>query len=195
MKHFFVHDADGQVMYAGECADSDLELQGQADGLTSREGEAKPGKQYWNGVTLQNFPDLPSEHHVWDWATHTYVDPRTLDQIKGQQWEKVKASRDSVEFGGFVWDGSTFDSDQESQSRIQGAAQLATLATLNNQPFSIDWTLADNSVRTLDASDMIAAGTAMGVHIATTHSIGRTLRIEIDAAVTKEEVEAITWPV
>jgi len=128
-------------------------------------------------------------------GTFEWIDERTLDQAKTDQWSKVKAARDAAEFGGFAWDGSTFDSDVVSQSRIQGASQLATLAALASEPFSVDWTLADNTVRTLSGADMLAAGQAMGVHIMTVHETGRTLRAAIEAATTIAEVESIDWPV
>lgn len=108
-------------------------------------------------------------------------------------WARLKVNREQAEHGGFVWDGSTFDSDPVSQSRIQGASQLATLALINSQPFSIDWTLADNTVRTLDAQAMIAVGTAMGQHINAQHAKGRMLRAQLDAAQTAEEITAVVW--
>ena len=116
-----------------------------------------------------------------------------LSKAKSKKWIQIKQHRDAAENGGFTWGGSPFDSTPISQLRIQGAAQLATLAKINNQPFSIDWTLADNSVRTLNAQEMIAVGTAMGQHINACHTRARQLRSLIEAAQTKEEVEAIYW--
>ena len=119
----------------------------------------------------------------------------TLDSLKLRKWAAIKDRREQVEFGGFTWDGSVFDSDAESQSRIQGASQLATLAMLSSSNFSVDWTLADNTVRTLSIANMLAVGQAMGVHIMTTHGVGRGLRAAIEAATTTAAVEAVTWPV
>jgi hypothetical protein len=99
-----------------------------------------------------------------------------------------------VEFGPFVCGGQTFDGDSESQRRIQGAAQLATLAQATGQPFSIDWTLADNTQATLTATEMIGVGVALGQHVNGAHGIARALRAQIDAATTPEELEAIQWP-
>lgn len=104
------------------------------------------------------------------------------------KWIEIKLARDAAEFGGFTWDGSRFDSDQISQSRIQGAVQLAAMGP----GFEIDWTLADNSARTLDAAAMFAVGAALGQHVNAQHAKGRDLRTRIDAA-TPEEIEAITW--
>ena len=46
----------------------------------------------------------------------------------------------------FLGAGSAFDSDRESQARIMGAVQMATLAAAAQQLFTIAWTLADNTV-------------------------------------------------
>jgi len=130
----------------------------------------------------------------WSNATMAWVDPRQFSDIKAAQWETIKAVRESAEFGGFTWDESTFDSDPMSQSRIQGGAILAMQALAAEAPFELDWTLSDNTVRTLDAADMIGVGQAMAMHVATQHAIARTLRAAIQSATTQAEVEAITWP-
>lgn len=120
-------------------------------------------------------------------------DTRALEQIKADRWGEIKAARDAHEFGGFEWDGSTFDSDRESQARIMGAVQMAVLAMSAAQPFEIAWTLADNAVRTLAGADMIAVGLELGAHVAAAHAIGRTLRAAIEEAETAAEVEAVQW--
>jgi hypothetical protein len=138
-------------------------------------------------------PAQPDDKHVFDWTSHTWVDPRTLDDLKSDQWELMKAARETAEFGGFTWDGSDFDSDSESQRKIQGAVQMALIAAAASQPFSIDWTLADNTVRTLSGADMINVGLAMGTFVSGIYEQGRALREQIDAATTPEQVQAIAW--
>jgi len=128
-------------------------------------------------------------YQVWDWNSLSWIDPRTLDDLKAQQWETIKAARTQAEYGGFTWDGSTFDSDAISQARLTGAVQLAQL----NPALALDWTLASNTVRTLSAADLTAVGVALGVHVSTQFTKGQTLRAQIDAATTKEAVEAIVW--
>lgn len=143
-------------------------------------------------IVPQGLP--PSPWHAWDWATLAWADPRTLDDLKAAQWALIKRARDQAEQAGFAWGGSTFDCDPTSQSRIQGGALMATTALLNSAPFGIDWTLADNTTRTLDAAQMIAVGLAMGQHIDATHQIGRALRAQIDAATTAAAINAVQWP-
>lgn len=129
----------------------------------------------------------------WDNSTMAWVDDRTLDQLKASRWGVMLAARSADEFGPFVWDGSTFDGDERSQARIQSAVLLALLAAQTDTSFSIDWTLADNSVRTLTGANMIAVGQAMSVHVAAAHAAGRTKRTEIMAAANAADVDAVTW--
>lgn len=103
-----------------------------------------------------------------------------------------KSLRDLDEFSGFFWDGYFFDSDSLSQQRIQGAVQLALLASAAGQPFSITWTLANNASVTLDSSQMIAVGLALGAHIQATHERARLTRQAILAATSKPALDAIS---
>jgi hypothetical protein len=126
---------------------------------------------------------------VWDAIQIQWVDPRNLDSLKDAKWEEIKAARAAAEYGGFTWDGSTFDSDLASQQKIMGAAQLASL----NAAYEVDWTLADNTVRHLNATQMLAVGTTLGDHINTQYVHARTLRQQIADAQTSQELESIVW--
>jgi len=154
-----------------------------------------PGMDYYwaDGIWVAR-PERTYSSDQWDAVSKQWVDVRELAVRKADKWADLKQRRGEEEFGGFTWDGSTFDSDPQSQSRIQGAAQLATLAMIASQAFSVDWTLADNTVRTLTGADMLAVGQQMGVHIMTTHATGRALREAIEAATTPEQLESIVWP-
>ena len=144
---------------------------------------------YWDGEVFILKPPPPSAHHTFDYTTKQWIDPRTLSDLQAAKWAQIKRDRDEAEFGGFTWDGSPFDSDAISQSRIQGAVQLAAMAP----GFTIDWTLANNSVRNLSAADLAAVGVALGLHVGTQHAKARVLRAQIEAATTADEVDAVTW--
>lgn len=148
-----------------------------------------PSLCYVEGGALREMPPRPSEGHTFDYANKQWVDPRTLSDLQAAKWAQIKRDRDEAEFGGFTWDGSPFDSDAISQSRIQGAVQLAAMAP----GVTIDWTLANNSVRNLSAADLANVGAALGMHVAAQHAKARTLRSQIEVAATKEEVEAVVW--
>ena len=146
--------------------------------------EARPGASYVEAGCVVEIPSRPSVHHVFDWAAKAWVDPRSLQDFKDARWAEVRRERDSAEFGGFTWDGSRFDSDALSQQRITGAVTLAMM----NSAYLVDWTLADNTVRSLNAADMIAVGVALGQHVNACHERGRVLRGEIEVALTAEEL-------
>lgn len=190
MKFTAYNKNTGQVQFSGDGYDPQI--------LETDEVGVLLGFEYGDGwldedLEHHEVPVRPSAHHTFDWSAKEWQDARTLEQIKEHHWVEIKKERDRREFSTFTWDGSVFDCDQHSQQRIQGAAQLATLAQLTNDPFEIDWTLNDNTVRTLSASEMIAVGTAMGVHVSTLHATGRVLRQAIEAATTKADVLAVSW--
>ena len=133
--------------------------------------------------------DRPSKAHIFDYTAKQWVDPRSLEDHKTAQWALIKAARNEAEFGGFTWDGSIFDSDQVSQARIQGAVLLAT----DNPNFVVDWTLADNTVRSLTADVLIAISQALGEHVALQHSRARNARALLDQATSLSEVQSISF--
>ena len=168
--------ATGRVVSSGTTQLPQSLVSDTLDVLVGAEG--RPGASYVEAGCVVELPGKPSVHHVFDWTAKAWVDPRSLQDLKGARWAEVRRERDRAEFDGFTWDGSRFDSDALSQQRITGAVTLAMM----NSAFSIDWTLADNTVRTLNAADMIAVGVALGQHVNACHERARVLRGEIDGA-------------
>jgi hypothetical protein len=142
----------------------------------------------FNGA-LVAMPPQPSHHHVFNYTTKQWEDPRTLSDLKSAQWGLIKQARSQAEYAGFTWDGSTFDSDTLSQNRITGAVTLAQLSP----GFTINWTLADNTTRTLNQADMIAVGVALGQHVQAQFTKAQGLRVQIEAATSWEQVAAVMW--
>lgn len=116
-----------------------------------------------------------------------------IETSRRLKWMQIKRARDAFEFGSFIWNDHTFDSNPISQQRIQGAAQLAMVSQSMSQPFEFNWTLADNSVVVLNGEEMIQVGMVMGAHIGSAHEKSRLLKAQIDAASTAEQVELIHW--
>lgn len=189
MPRFVVYElASGEIVSHGTCSAASLSAQAPDAAHAVLVGEGNGANHYVRGGELVAYtPEQAAAKTVpapgaWDNDTMARIYAMPLDVAKRIKWAEVKAARDAAEFGGFVWDGSTFDSDPASQSRIQGAAQLATLAQMAGDAFAIDWTLADNTVRTLSGADMLAAGMAMGQHVQAAHETARHLREAIDGA-------------
>jgi hypothetical protein len=183
---FTVFDkATGRVLFGGS-----------ASVVSSYETETQGvlvDSEYTNGYLVDGvhhtLPSQPSPHHTFNWHTKQWEDPRTLDDLKAAQWTAIKQARSAAEYSGFTWDGSTFDSDAISQQRITGAVTLAQM----DPAFSIGWTLADNTVRTLSQADMLQVGAALGAHVAAQFAKGVLLRAALEAVTTKEAVESVAW--
>lgn len=134
------------------------------------------------------FPDpKPSDDHTFDYGTKQWS--VLLSDQKQTKWNEIKSSRDEDEFGTFVWNNHTFDCDEVSQRRIQGAVQLAALDTST----VMDWTLADNTVQTFNATELQQIGQALGAHVNACHVKARGLRDQINAAESEAELSVISW--
>jgi len=161
-----------------------------AAGVLVMPSEADWVGNYVDDGLVVEMPQRPNEHHVFDYGSKSWVDPRALADLQAAKWAEIKVDRDAAEFGGFEWQGWVFDSDQISQGRIAGAVQLARM----DAAYQVDWTLADNSVVQLDAEQMQGVGAALGAHVSAQHSRARVLREEIYAPdMTAEALVAITF--
>jgi hypothetical protein len=135
------------------------------------------------------------EHILYHLARAAWEDIRPLNALKLAKWAEIKAERERREYGTFTAStGQTIDIDQASQTRLQSVYNLAVDAKASNTDFSIDWTLSDNSVVTLNANQVIALGKQVYQHIGTLHTTARQLRNQILAATTAEQARAIQWP-
>lgn len=189
MKYTIYDSATGRIKNTGDVPKEYFNLQTKT-GESIVEGQWDEKTHYWDGTAMVAFPPRPFGHD-WNWTTKTWQP--NLEAAKAAKWEQMKAARNKEECGGFVWDLSTFDSNPISQSRIQGSSQMADIKKRNAEPFAVDWTLADNSVRTLNADQMIAVGMAMGQHITGVHEKARQRRATITNATSVAEVEAVIW--
>lgn len=181
-------DARGNKVYP------DLVALNTPAGCTWMEGAPAFEVGWWDGTVWRERPAAPQPWSQWDAATKTWIDARTLGEAKAQQWVVVSAGRDATIFGTLTWNGSVFQIDNDSQQRIQGAVMLAQLAQgagLNG--WTIDWTLADNTVRTLSIADMVAVGLALGSFVQANWNKATTLRAQIEAAQTVDQAAAIVW--
>lgn len=123
---------------------------------------------------------------------------KPLADAKAAMRAKVSAmTREKQEAGAPTPEG-VCDSDMNSRNKLNGAVLMAMLAEKAGQPFSITWTLADNSNVTLDGAGMIAMASAVGSYVAACHAQGQALKAAIDAAPDHEALDAIDmeagWP-
>lgn len=141
--------------------------------------------------------DYWSHCYRWDAGGGAYV--ADIAAARAILWEKAKTKRFACEQGGCATPLGRMDSDPESQQKLNGAVTMALVAAQAGTAFSIDWTMADNSTVTHDGPAIVAAGVAMGDHVAACHEVALTLRAAIDAAATFADLDAIdidaaAWP-
>ncbi len=117
-----------------------------------------------------------------------------LGTARAVKWAEIKAIRDQLECGGFeLANVGRFDSDAESRARIVGASMAAKIARDAGQPYSINWTLANNTTVELDADAVINVGFALLAHVDGIHQRSRALYAEIQAAEDAQAVASISW--
>jgi hypothetical protein len=138
-------------------------------------------------------PPSPVYTPVLDEGVVVWRDLRSMDSLRHDKWEAIKADRKHRIDAGFAWGECVFDSSEASRANISGAATGAVAAMSAGLPFSVIWTLKDNTTVRLDARQMIEVGLALMAHVDAQHEVARNLRLQIDAAQTPEEIDAITW--
>ena len=142
----------------------------------------------WSGALL-DASDIALEF-PGSGGAYNYTPPVDLAAEKIKAKDGITLARNAEEFAGFMAYGKEFDSDSDSQRRILIAANTAQVV---GEAFSIDWTCADNSVITLDYAQMLGLPAIMAQYGDTLHQKARTLKAQIDAATTLEEINAVVW--
>lgn len=117
----------------------------------------------------------------------------SIQKAKKALWNQIKTKRTEIEFGEFTYNGMIFDGDVDAQRRLGSYISVSKTALLNNQPFSASFTLANNTEVVLTAEDFVAIEIAKVTQMAQAFAHAATLRAQINAAASAEEIEAITW--
>lgn len=163
----------GRIVLAGTCREADLSLQGEigfavavhdsATPLTHKVVDGTPVE--YTGAGKLRLAAPPGAGYRWDPAAEDWVDERAIEEVRARVLARLRTKRDALLEGGFVWDGSTFDSDTAvSQPRLLG---LFTTAIAGGMPPSgYQWRLKDNSWRTLSAADAQGVWAALQGHMA-----------------------------
>lgn len=173
-------DAYGKPQYAISGDNKTISLS-TPEGYMAVEDPPSMNMRYVKNTWIE-LPSQPSLHHIFDYKIGQWIDPRSLDEIKAQKWAEIKSQRDQLEFGGFEFEGSIYDSNQVSQGRIMGAAGAGIDQT---------WTLANNTTVELTARQLKELYAALQAHIAGVHERGRIARQLVFEAKTREQVEAV----
>lgn len=149
---------------------------------------------------LDDEPERPDLVPITDQEAATLLRPSLTDR-KLALWAEAKARRDGLTDAPGAEATTPFglvQVDAKSKQNINGLVTMALIAQGAGAPFSSDFTLADNSVVTLDAPKMIGLGVAIGRYVEAVYSHARVLRDALVNAVDHKELDAIDvtagWP-
>ena len=136
---------------------------------------------------------------VWDKKPNAYYTPEewarlhpapkpTFDELKSQKLVDIALARYEAEISGITVNGVVFDTGRDSQALITGAA----LAAILDENYSLNWKTVTGFIH-LTAPEIIAVAQAVRSHVQSCFDHEGELVALIDAAQTKDELNAIKW--
>ncbi|WP_294196539.1 DUF4376 domain-containing protein [uncultured Sphingomonas sp.] len=150
----------GQLAWQEPCEIDPADLTG--DPIASAAASLMKGGGYLEGGVIE--------------ADQTPLEVRKLTSLK-----RVDQLREIKVTGGCPTEHGIVQTDDVSIRNILGSVQTASLSAKLETPFSIEWRMADNSVVTLDANEMIAMGVAVMSHIKTCYTRSWALKDAVEA--------------
>lgn len=156
------------------------------------EGSYSDDKFYIQNFTAVPMPQQPSPHHVFNYTTKQWEDPRTLADLKAAKNHAINLARAAANSGHFVFQGHRIAADPLSRSDIDAAhgAILMTQALPPGWPGG--WKSMENDFVPITTvaqwaqfyGTMVATGTANFNH-------AQALKTQLAAAQTPEAVDAV----
>lgn len=111
-----------------------------------------------------------------------------LEVIKQRKITELKYQRDKAEVEPIIYQGYSFDYDDKARDRISAA--IVALEVLGAS-VTLIWTTADNKDVKVTASDLRGIIAQVALRSDKLHTAYRKAKEKVEAATTKEEVEAI----
>ena len=152
--------------------------------------EDNRGKEYWLQEDTYGTParEMKELGPLPEGAT-LKAPERTLDEVKADKVQRLKAERDAREVETITYNGNSYDYDDKARERINAA--IIALDVQGADAY-IDWTTADNADVRVTANDLrmviaMVANRSNALHIAY-----RKAKDKVEQAITVAEVEAVT---
>lgn len=112
-----------------------------------------------------------------------------LEVIKQRKIDELKYQRDKAEVEPINYQGYSFDYDDKARDRISAAIIALEVAGASA---TLTWTTADNRDVKVTASDLRGIIAQVAVRSDKLHTAYRKAKVQVEAASTAEEVEAVT---
>ena len=111
----------------------------------------EPGKHYVRDGIVKPLPAKPSLWMVWNLASETWVDQRSVDEVRLEQKRAVKARRDRAIYAGISIAGLQIATDDVSQQRIMSVALSATM----DPNYEVKWKISSDVFVTLSSQEIL----------------------------------------
>lgn len=121
------------------------------------------------------------------------LDRRSIQDMRAAKWAAIRAAAAAADAANMTMQGNEFQADAASKLALSRKLQIALANIADSLPFSVDWTLANNTEIALNANQLKAVVRAIDGR---TEQVRATLiarRAQIAAATTAAEVAAIVW--
>ena len=152
--------------------------------------EDNRGKEYWLDTDTFGTPAKTMKELGAFPVDAVFTAPeKTLEQVKAEKINVLKAQRDSKEVEPITYNGNLYDYDDKARDRIN-AAIIAL--ELQGEGASIDWTTADNQDVKVTANDLRMVIAAVAVRSNALHTAYRAAKEKVEAAQNKADIEKIT---
>lgn len=205
MNEIAYYDANGQYVWVGN---STLVVKGAppppAHPLEAthqkHEGKVDLQTQYHDVIANKprKIPKKLNPAHTFDWNTKEWVDPRTIIELRQAKWTEVKRWREQAAIAPLLQTQfGIFDANEKAISTIKDTvAGLTASSALGKEPKTIRWTMADENPEryvTLTPNELREVRVLLMNRATAAHDHSRVLFDEIQAAITLEALDAITW--
>ena len=114
---------------------------------------------------------------------------RTLDEVKADKVQSLKAERDNREVEPITYNSNSYDYDDKARERINAA--IIALDVQGADAY-IDWTTADNADVRVTANDLRMVIASVAKRSNALHVAYRAAKDKVEQAATVAEVEAVT---
>lgn len=152
--------------------------------------EDNRGKEYWLPEDKYGAParEMKELGPLPEGAMLTAPE-RTLDEVKADKVQSLKAERDSKEVKPITYNGNSYDYDDKARERISAAIIALEVAGASA---TLTWTTADNKDVKVTADDLRCVIAAVGQRSNALHVAYRASKDKVEQAATVAEVEAVT---
>jgi hypothetical protein len=187
---YAIHDAQGKILRVLTCPEDQLEVNlGTGESATEITTPISDVSHYFDGTDFVPIPPAAYDYERFDYATKTWIDPRTLADAKAAARQRMAAAWNEARTAGVTIAGKVAPTDADSWTRYLAIKAMAADGGWIDVPIP----LADGTFELLTQAKLATLWSSLK---SMERSLLEQLRDRADAiaaATTKEEVDAITW--